>query len=130
MKRCVVFAAGSYYGLRERPGDPGDFVIAADAGYRVCLEESIQPDLLVGDFDSMEPPADFARVRRLPVEKDDTDTLAALRAGAGLHGFSHLRRHRRQAAGPHPGQPPVPPLPPPPGGPGLPVRQRFPLDGH
>ena len=81
MKRCFVFAAGSYYGLRERPGDPGDFVIAADAGYRVCLEESIQPDLLVGDFDSMEPPADFARVRRLPVEKDDTDTLAALRAG-------------------------------------------------
>ena len=81
MKRCFVFAAGSYYGLRERPGDPGDFVIAADAGYRVCLEESIQPDLVVGDFDSMEPPTDFARVRRLPVEKDDTDTLAALRAG-------------------------------------------------
>ncbi len=81
MKRCFVFAAGSYYGLRERPGDPGDFVIAADAGYRVCLEECIRPDLLVGDFDSMEPPADFARVRRLPVEKDDTDTLAALRAG-------------------------------------------------
>ena len=66
MKRCFVFAAGSYYGLRERPGDPGDFVIAADAGYRVCLEECIRPDLLVGDFDSMEPPADFARVRRLP----------------------------------------------------------------
>ncbi|MCI8802810.1 MAG: thiamine diphosphokinase [Oscillibacter sp.] len=81
MKRCFVFAAGSYYGLRERPGDSGDFIVAADAGYRVCLEECIRPDLLVGDFDSMEPPADFARVRRLPVEKDDTDTLAALRAG-------------------------------------------------
>ena len=81
MKRCFIFAAGSFYGLRERPGDPGDFVIAADAGYRACLEACVRPDLLIGDFDSMEPPADFARVRRLPVEKDDTDTLAAIRAG-------------------------------------------------
>lgn len=81
MKRCFIFAAGTFYGLRERPGDPGDVVIAADAGYRICLEEHITPDLLLGDFDSMEAPAGFARVRRLPVEKDDTDTLAALRVG-------------------------------------------------
>ncbi len=80
MRRCFIFAAGSFYGLRERPG-PGDFVIAADAGYRICLKEGLRPDLLLGDFDSMEPPADAVRVRRLPVEKDDTDTLAALKAG-------------------------------------------------
>lgn len=83
MKRCFIFAAGSFYGLRERPGDPGDFVVAADAGYRTCLREGVTPDLLIGDFDSMEPPADYAHVRRLPVEKDDTDTLAALREGLG-----------------------------------------------
>lgn len=81
MKRCFIFAAGSFYGLRERPGEPGDFVIAADAGYRVCLGEGIAPDLLLGDFDSMEPPETDAPLRRLPVEKDDTDTLAALREG-------------------------------------------------
>ena len=80
MKRCFIFAAGSFYGLRERPA-PGDFVIAADAGYRICREEGLRTDLLLGDFDSMEPPADCPRLRRLPVEKDDTDTLAALRAG-------------------------------------------------
>lgn len=80
MKRCFVFAAGSFYGLRQRPA-PGDFVIAADAGYRICLGEGIAPNLLIGDFDSMEPPADFAQIRRLPVEKDDTDALAALKAG-------------------------------------------------
>lgn len=80
MKRCFIFAAGSFYGLRERPA-PGDLVIAADAGYRICRQEGLCPDLLLGDFDSMEPPAGFAHVRRLPVEKDDTDTLAALRAG-------------------------------------------------
>lgn len=80
MKRCFIFAAGTFYGLRERPAS-GDFVIAADAGYRICRKEGIQPDLLLGDFDSMEPPADCAVLRRLPVEKDDTDTLAALKAG-------------------------------------------------
>lgn len=80
MKRCFVFAAGNFYGLRERPA-PGDLVIAADAGYRACLAEGVVPDLLLGDFDSMEPPEGFAHVRRLPVEKDDTDTLAALRTG-------------------------------------------------
>ncbi len=81
MKRCFIFAAGTFYGLRERPGDSGDVVIAVDAGYRICRKENIQPDLLMGDFDSMEAPADFAHIRRLPVEKDDTDTLAAIRTG-------------------------------------------------
>lgn len=37
------------------------------------------PDLLLGDFDSMEQPADFSRVRRVPVEKDDTDTMLAIK---------------------------------------------------
>ena len=81
MKRCFIFAAGTFYGLRERPGDPGDFIIAADGGYRVCLREKVTPHLLLGDFDSIEPPADFGHVRRLPVEKDDTDTLAAVKTG-------------------------------------------------
>lgn len=81
MKRCFVFAAGTFYGLRQRPKETGDLVIAADAGYQACLRAGVFPDLLLGDFDSMDPPADFDRIRRLPVEKDDTDTLAALRTG-------------------------------------------------
>lgn len=78
MKRCFIFAAGTFYGLRERPV-PGDFVIAADAGYRACREAGITPDLLLGDFDSMDQPADFANVLRSPVEKDDTDTMLAIK---------------------------------------------------
>lgn len=81
MKRCFIFAAGTYYGMRERPHSPGDFVIAADAGYRICQRENMMPDLLLGDFDSMDPPAEVTHLCRLPVEKDDTDTLAAIRAG-------------------------------------------------
>ena len=80
MDRCFIFSAGTFYGLRQRPL-PGDLVIAADAGYRICQAEGIVPDLLLGDFDSMDAPADFPALHRLPVEKDDTDTLAALRWG-------------------------------------------------
>ena len=78
MKRCFIFAAGTYYGLREQPR-PGDLVLAADAGYEICKREGIEPDLLLGDFDSMEQPKDFQRVRRVPVEKDDTDTMLAVK---------------------------------------------------
>ncbi|MDO4315394.1 MAG: thiamine diphosphokinase [Oscillospiraceae bacterium] len=80
MTRCFIFAAGTFYGLRERPA-PGDFIIAADAGYRTCLQLQITPGLLLGDFDSMEAPKDFANIRRSPVEKDDTDTMLAVKTG-------------------------------------------------
>ncbi|WP_295588323.1 thiamine diphosphokinase [uncultured Oscillibacter sp.] len=81
MKRCFIFAAGTFYGLRRRPGADGDLVIAADAGYRICQQEGIVPDVILGDFDSMEAPGEGEAVVRLPVEKDDTDTLAAVKLG-------------------------------------------------
>ena len=80
MRRCFVFSAGTFFGLRERPR-PGDLVLAADAGYRICRQEGITPDLLLGDFDSMDQPADFDHVLRVPVEKDDTDTMLAVKTG-------------------------------------------------
>ena len=80
MRRCFVFAAGERCGLRQYPQE-GDLVIAADAGYRYCVEEEIIPNLLIGDFDSMETPPDFPHIERRPIEKDDTDTMLALKAG-------------------------------------------------
>lgn len=80
MKRCFVFAAGTFYGLRERPV-PDDLVIAADAGYLACQAAGITPEILLGDFDSIEPPAGFPDLRRSPVEKDDTDAMLALKTG-------------------------------------------------
>jgi len=78
VKRCFIFAAGSFYGLRLCPA-AGDLVIAADAGLRHCRKAGVAPDLVLGDFDSMDPPIGTERVLRLPVEKNDTDTLAAAR---------------------------------------------------
>ena len=80
MKRCFIFSAGTFFGMREYPAK-GDYVIAADAGYRVCQQIGIMPDVVLGDFDSMEAPEDVGQICRLPVEKDDTDTLAAVRLG-------------------------------------------------
>ena len=77
---CFIFGAGSYYGLSRRPA-PGDMVIAADGGWRVCREEGIVPDLLLGDFDSLHTVPDFAHIRRVPVEKDDTDMMLAIKEG-------------------------------------------------
>ena len=80
MKRCFIYAAGTFYGLREPPRG-GDLQIAADAGLHLCERLGVRPDVVLGDFDSMDvrqAPADCIRV---PVEKDDTDTMLALREG-------------------------------------------------
>lgn len=80
MKRCFIYAAGTFYGLRERPR-AGDLQIAADAGLLLCERLGVRPNVVLGDFDSMDvrqAPADCIRV---PVEKDDTDTMLALREG-------------------------------------------------
>lgn len=76
---CYIFAAGDFHGLVEKPGE-GDLIIAADAGYRLCTSLGLRPDIVVGDFDSM-PAPEGETLLRLPVEKDDTDTLYAIRLG-------------------------------------------------
>ena len=77
---CYIFGAGSYFGLIRRPA-PEDTVIAADGGWRICREEGIVPDLLLGDFDSLHTVPDFAHICRVPVEKDDTDMMLAIKEG-------------------------------------------------
>lgn len=65
------------------------YVICADGGYETALEFGIQPDLIVGDFDSAkQKPPKSLKCMSLPVEKDVTDTMYAV-----LKGFSKgLRR--------------------------------------
>ena len=80
MARCFIFSAGTFYGLREVPR-PGDLVIAADAGLLHCRALGIAPGLVVGDFDSTDPPEGDVPTLRLPVEKDDTDSMRAIKEG-------------------------------------------------
>ena len=79
MKRCFIYSAGTFYGLRERP-QPDDYQIAADAGLLLCQKLGIEPNLVIGDFDSMPQPENEPTVR-VPVEKDDTDMMLAIKKG-------------------------------------------------
>lgn len=75
---CYIVGAG------ERTEDiiapsTGDLVIAADGGLAWLAYLGVAPDLLVGDFDSLGETPTGPAVVRLPTEKDDTDTMAAVR---------------------------------------------------
>lgn len=85
--KCIIICAGQF-DLDSIPVEPDDFVIAADGGYDYCRRLKIEPNLILGDFDSLDPEIKAEllqdvqnRIRILPAEKDDTDTLAAVREG-------------------------------------------------
>ena len=77
--RCLIIsgAPNCFFPANFRKSD---FVIACDSGYLHAVKAGIIPDLLVSDFDSFDgilnPSMEV--VRAVP-EKDDTDTLMALK---------------------------------------------------
>lgn len=77
MKKCVIFCAGEFDKLVAPVEDA--FVIAADGGYAHTKKLGLQPDAVLGDFDSLGYVPSDAVVH--PVEKDDTDCMLAIRAG-------------------------------------------------
>jgi thiamine pyrophosphokinase len=70
------------------------FVVAADAGFDLAVRLAIEPDLLVGDLDSVAASEALARfpegrIRRFPTAKDETDTEIGLRLLQEL-GYRHV----------------------------------------
>ena len=59
----------------------GDLIVAADGGYQAALKSGVQPDVILGDFDSLGYVPSGSEVITLPVCKDDTDTLFAVKLG-------------------------------------------------
>lgn len=80
MNKCYIIAAGDMGELCPAP-EAGDLIIAADAGYLHLEKLGLKPDLLIGDFDSMEFIDPGCEILRFPVEKDDTDTMLAVKSG-------------------------------------------------
>ena len=76
-KRAVILSAMPVTPALSAYLQPGDTVVACDAGYRNAAVLGIQPDLIVGDFDSHEKPETDRETIVLPVKKDDTDTVFA-----------------------------------------------------
>lgn len=88
-KRCIIITGGTYAPIG--PTEADDFIIVCDKGLLHAQKEGILPDLLIGDFDSYTLPLPAGiPVLRLPVEKDDTDTMYAVR-WASAHGYDTMR---------------------------------------
>lgn len=78
-KRAVVFSAVPVESEMAAYVQPGDFIVACDAGYRNAAKLGVRPDLIVGDFDSAPQPETDRETIVLPHVKDDTDTQFAAR---------------------------------------------------
>lgn len=67
-----------------------DFVICADKGVILAKQYNINPDLIIGDFDSYKGDLPFkCNVIRLPEEKDDTDLHYATKKAIKM-GFKNV----------------------------------------
>lgn len=78
--KCIIVGAGEF-AEDTLPVEEGDFLIAADAGLSHLEKLHIQPDMVIGDFDSLKRLPVHPNVMRLPVVKDDTDMGAAISEG-------------------------------------------------
>lgn len=97
--KCIVIGAGDLT-LGDITVGEEDYVIAVDGGLSYCSVLEVEPDLILGDFDSLSEQEEQAvssleqqipdRIIRLPAEKDDTDMLAALKHGLAL-GYEDFR---------------------------------------
>ena len=78
MASCIIFCAAEFDGLLS-PIPDNALTIAADGGLAHTKALGIQPDVILGDFDSLGYVPEDSRV--FPVEKDDTDAMLAVRLG-------------------------------------------------
>lgn len=90
--RAVIIANGPLKDAQDarRVIQEGDLLIAADGGARHCLNLGLTPDILIGDFDSLNQDelanlqATGVQVIRHPAKKDYTDLELAVRHAVSL----------------------------------------------
>lgn len=101
MSDCILIGAGDF-SLAAIPDyrEDTDTLIAVDGGLLYCGLAGLEPDVIIGDFDSLDEETAAAvnlieanypeKVLRLKPEKDDTDMLVALKWGLA-RGFDTFR---------------------------------------
>lgn len=82
-KRCVIIGNASInnYNFLLKEIKEDDFLIYCDGGLKHLEKLNILPNLIVGDFDSFNNPNLDIETIVLPREKDDTDTMFAVKEG-------------------------------------------------
>lgn len=77
IKSCLIISGGEYNTV---DAFSWDFVIACDKGFEYAERMKIKPDVWIGDFDSYKKEPSFdGQLIKLPIEKDDTDTISAIK---------------------------------------------------
>lgn len=82
-QKCLIVGAGERPVFRKAYNPDEYLIIAADGGYEYLKDAGISPHVWIGDFDSTirEEGVEASGVKqiKLPCEKDDTDTYAAVK---------------------------------------------------
>lgn len=78
MRSCLIFAGAPISDLPSVQPD-GSYIIAADSGCLTANRIGLTPDVVLGDFDSLGEKPDCAEVITVSAEKDDTDTMLAVK---------------------------------------------------
>ena len=81
MSRCIIVGGADINNhdfIREAL-QSDDYVIFCDSGLKHLSSLQVKPSLIVGDFDSHENPHLDTETIVLPCEKDDTDTVYAMK---------------------------------------------------
>lgn len=81
MKRCVIVGGAdieNYESIRSKISKD-DYFVFCDSGLKHKNLLGFEPNLIVGDFDSYENPNVSVETIVLPCEKDDTDTVFAVK---------------------------------------------------
>ena len=79
---CTIIAGGDVQEKIDLHDREKQLLICADGGYFHALEQGIEPDVLMGDFDSYTGKLpEKVNIIRYPEEKDFSDTWAAVQYG-------------------------------------------------
>ena len=88
MKTCAIISGGDFSLLNGI--ENAEFIIVCDKGYDYAKSQNITPNLFIGDFDSVSQglPSEISKIA-LPCEKDETDTMAAVKYAIS-NGFTDI----------------------------------------
>ena len=81
MRRCVIIGGADIgrYDVVKAHLKADDYCVFCDSGLKHREKLHVMPDLIVGDFDSHPNPGLDVETIVLPCEKDDTDTVYAVK---------------------------------------------------
>ncbi len=80
MDQCCILAGGDILNYSSLKIDASSYIICADGGYYHAKKLNISPNVIIGDFDTLnEEVTDDCEIIKFPIEKDDTDTMLAIK---------------------------------------------------